>query len=54
MGILRVICTALAVVGFAAVIVGAALVWSPGVACLVGGGLAIAAAGLLYDPKADL
>lgn len=47
------ICMALAVVGFAAVVVGAALVWSVGVACLVGGSLTIASAGLLYDPKAD-
>ncbi len=45
-------CCALAVAGFAAVVVGSGIVWSAGVACLVGGVLLIGVAGLLYDPKA--
>lgn len=42
----------LATAGAVAIIAGVALLWSLGVACIVGGGLAIVASGLLYDPKA--
>lgn len=52
MGILRVTTIGLALTGTTAIIVGAALVWSVGVACMVGGALSLAAAILLYDPKA--
>jgi hypothetical protein len=54
-GILRVtstaLCVALAVVGYIAITVGVALVWSLGGACIVAGMLALGASVLLFDPK---
>lgn len=52
MGILRLICVALAVAGSISLVVGTAVLWSAGVALIVGGALAIVAAVMLYDPKA--
>lgn len=46
------LCVLLAVQGMAAIVVGCALVWSAGVACIVGGVLAIVAALALYDRDA--
>ena len=42
----------LALLGCVSITVGVALVWSIGGACIVTGSIAVAAAVLLYDPKA--
>jgi hypothetical protein len=56
MGLLRVItlthlCVLLALAGCVAITVGVGLIWNPGGACIVGGGLAVASAIALFDPK---
>ncbi len=46
------LCVLLALAGLISVVAGVAVVWSPGAALIVGGGLVLTAAVLLYDPKA--
>ncbi|ROZ89003.1 hypothetical protein [Gordonia sp. OPL2] len=45
-------CILLTLLGVLAVVVGCALLWSIGVACIVGGVMVIVGAVALYDPKA--
>ncbi|UQE74201.1 hypothetical protein MYK68_15935 [Gordonia sp. PP30] len=48
---MRILVMVLAVAGAVSVVAGSAVLWSVGVALLVAGVLAMAVAGLLYDPK---